>query len=100
MVLDAYEKLIRENLRADHRYQIEHVGLITEKQLKRATELGVTITIFTEHIIYYYMGQHSITTSLGQSNPIVLPQLHLPTTISVASADAIGHSTKTLPTFQ
>ena len=94
MVLDAYEKLIRENLRADHRYQIEHVGLITEKQLKRATELGVTVTTFTEHI-YYYMGQHSITTSLGQSNPIVLPQLHLPT-----SADAIGHSTKTLPTFQ
>lgn len=52
--LDAYEKLIQSNPEnSDHRYRLEHVGLITEEQLRRATQLGVTMTIFVSHVYYY-----------------------------------------------
>ena len=53
MVLDAYEKLIKENPGADHRYRLDHVGLITEEQMKRAAELGVTVTFYVDHVFYY-----------------------------------------------
>ena len=39
----------------DHRYRLEHCGLITEDQLRCATELGVTTTIFVNHVYYYGM---------------------------------------------
>ena len=60
--LDAYEKLIQSNPEnSDHRYRLEHVGLITEDQLRRATQLGVTTTIFVSHVRYYgYALQHCI----------------------------------------
>ena len=60
--LDAYEKLIQSNPEnSDHRYRLEHVGLITEDQLRRATRLGVTTTIFVSHVRYYgYALQHYI----------------------------------------
>ena len=52
-VLDAYEILIGERPGCDHRYRLEHLGLITESQLRRASRLGVTVTFFTDHIYYY-----------------------------------------------
>ncbi len=52
--LDAYEQLIRKNPRnTDHRYRLDHASLITKAQLCRATELGVTVTMFINHVYYY-----------------------------------------------
>jgi len=53
--LDVYELLINEQgpAAADHRYRLEHVGLITKEQLQRATDLGVTVTIFIDHVYFY-----------------------------------------------
>ena len=53
--LDVYEKLIDEQGPGDHdhRYRLEHVGLITKDQLQRATDLGVTVTVFVDHVYYY-----------------------------------------------
>lgn len=52
--LDAYEQLIQNNPgNSDHRYRLEHTGLITEEQLQRATQLGVTVTMFSGHVYYY-----------------------------------------------
>lgn len=52
--LDVYEQLIQQNPgNSDHRYRLEHTGLITEEQLQRATQLGVTVTMFVGHVYYY-----------------------------------------------
>ena len=52
--LEAYKKIIDENPNlTDHRYRLDHCCLITEEQLQRATELGVTTTIFVNHVYYY-----------------------------------------------
>ena len=52
--LDAYEQIIQKNPgNSDHRYRLEHTGLITEEQLRRATQLGVTVTMFVGHVYYY-----------------------------------------------
>ena len=53
--LDAYEEVIRRHpeIKSDHRFRIEHLGLITDKQLKRATALGVTASFYIDHVYYY-----------------------------------------------
>ena len=52
--LDTYKKLIDENpTLKDHRYRLDHCCLITEEQLLRATDLGVTVTMFVDHVYYY-----------------------------------------------
>ncbi len=52
--LDAYEQLIQSNPgNFDHRYRLDHTGLITEEQLRRATQLGITVTMFVNHVYYY-----------------------------------------------
>ena len=51
--LDVYEALLKEYPKDDHRYRLEHCGLITEDQLLRAKKLGVTVSLFINHIYYY-----------------------------------------------
>ena len=53
IALDAYESLLNEQPRQDHRYRLEHCGLITKPQLERARSLGVTISFFVDHIYGY-----------------------------------------------
>jgi predicted amidohydrolase YtcJ len=52
-VLDVYEEALRKHPRADHRLRLEHVGAITDKQLRRAADLGVTCSIFVDQIHYW-----------------------------------------------
>ena len=50
---EAYKKVINENPNLkDHRYRLDHCGLIIEDQLRCATELGVTTTNFVNHVYY------------------------------------------------
>lgn len=52
-ILDVYEQALAEHPRDDHRLRLEHVGAITPAQLQRAHDLGVTCSIFVDHIHYW-----------------------------------------------
>ena len=53
-MLDAYEKSLKgKQTSGDFRYRMEHLGLITQDQVQRAGELGVTLTLYPDHIYYY-----------------------------------------------
>ena len=51
--LDAYEELIRRFDLTDHRFRIEHCGLMTPEQFRRAAALGATVSLFVDHITYW-----------------------------------------------
>lgn len=51
--LDAYEELIRRLELRDHRFRVEHCGLMTPAQFRRAASLGVTVSLFVDHITYW-----------------------------------------------
>jgi predicted amidohydrolase YtcJ len=52
-ILDVYEEALRRHPRDDHRLRLEHVGAITDEQLRRAADLGVTCSIFVDQIHYW-----------------------------------------------
>ena len=52
-ILDVYDQALQANPRADHRLRLEHVGAITDAQLQRAHDLGVTCSIFVDQIHYW-----------------------------------------------
>ena len=49
--LSIYQELIKPG--DDRRHRLEHVGLITEDQLKMCREIGVTTSIFVDHLYFY-----------------------------------------------
>ncbi len=51
--LDAFAAALAAHPRADHRLRLEHCGIITDAQLARAAELGVTISFFPSHVHYW-----------------------------------------------
>ena len=51
--LDAYEELIDRFGLVDHRFRIEHGGLMTPAQFERAAALGATVSLFVDHITYW-----------------------------------------------
>lgn len=53
MVLDAWEQLLQEFPRSDHRLRLEHVGAMRADQFRRAAQLGVTVSIFIDHLHYW-----------------------------------------------
>ncbi|MCV7356826.1 amidohydrolase [Mycolicibacterium fluoranthenivorans] len=52
-ILDVYEHALQANPRPDHRLRLEHVGAITPAQLQRAHALGVTCSLFVDHLHYW-----------------------------------------------
>jgi len=52
-VLNAWESVITELSLTDHRFRLEHVGAITPQQCERAAALGVTVSVFVDHIHYW-----------------------------------------------
>ncbi|MBH0130497.1 amidohydrolase [Salinibacterium sp. NK8237] len=52
-VLNAWETVITELGLTDHRFRLEHVGAITPAQCERAATLGVTVSVFVDHIHYW-----------------------------------------------
>jgi len=51
--LNAVALAAANNPRRDHRHRMEHLALITQSQLSRAMQLGVTTSFYIEHIRYY-----------------------------------------------
>lgn len=52
-ILDIYEDALRRWPRDDHRLRLEHVGAISDGQLQRAQDLGVTCSLFVDQIHYW-----------------------------------------------
>lgn len=52
-ILDVYEQVLRAHPRDDHRLRLEHVGAIRPEQLQRAHDLGVTCSMFVDHLHYW-----------------------------------------------
>ncbi|KQY08035.1 amidohydrolase [Mycobacterium sp. Root135] len=52
-ILDVYSQALQDHPREDHRLRLEHVGAITDEQLQRAHDLGVTCSIFVDQIHYW-----------------------------------------------
>ncbi|WP_417512129.1 amidohydrolase [Microbacterium sp.] len=51
--LDVYEQIITRHALADHRFRLEHCGAMTPAQFARAASLGVTVSLFVDHITYW-----------------------------------------------
>jgi predicted amidohydrolase YtcJ len=51
--LDVYEQIIERHGLADHRFRLEHCGAMTAPQFERAATLGVTVSLFVDHITYW-----------------------------------------------
>ncbi|MBJ8344839.1 amidohydrolase [Antrihabitans sp. YC2-6] len=52
-ILDVYEELLAEHPREDHRLRLEHCGAMRPEQFARAARLGVTCSMFVDHIHYW-----------------------------------------------
>ncbi|MFT3715902.1 MAG: amidohydrolase [Gordonia sp. (in: high G+C Gram-positive bacteria)] len=53
LTLDTYEAVIKKHKLTDHRFRVEHCGLMTPEQFQRAQSLGVTTSLFVDHITYW-----------------------------------------------
>ncbi|MGM7670673.1 amidohydrolase [Microbacterium sp. A93] len=51
--LDVYEQIITRHALTDHRFRLEHCGAMTAAQFERAASLGVTVSLFVDHITYW-----------------------------------------------
>jgi predicted amidohydrolase YtcJ len=51
--LDVYEEIIGRHSLTDHRFRLEHCGAMTPGQFERAASLGVTVSLFVDHITYW-----------------------------------------------
>ncbi len=54
-ILDVYETVLTERnlIGTDHRWRLEHCGAMTKDQFERAAALGVTCSMFVQHIYYF-----------------------------------------------
>lgn len=51
--LDVYAQIIARHGLTDHRFRLEHCGAMTPAQFERAASLGVTVSLFVDHITYW-----------------------------------------------
>lgn len=51
--LDVYRQIITRHALPDHRFRLEHCGAMTAAQFARAASLGVTVSLFVDHITYW-----------------------------------------------
>ncbi len=66
VVLDAYEAALQDTPRQDHRLRLEHCGAMTPEQFDRAARLGVTVSLFIQHV--YYWGDVLVDGLFGQEH--------------------------------
>lgn len=53
IVLEVVQQLQTEFPGPDRRFRLEHCGTITAEQIRRAHEMGITVSFFVAHIHYY-----------------------------------------------
>lgn len=54
-ILNVYETVLTERgmIGTDHRWRLEHCGAMTKDQFERASQLGVTCSMFVAHVYYF-----------------------------------------------
>ncbi len=64
-ILDVYETVLNEGdlVGSDHRWRLEHCGEMSREQFQRAAGLGVTCSMFVQHL--YYFGDLLVDDILG-----------------------------------
>lgn len=75
-ILNVYETVLTERnmIGTDHRWRLEHCGAATRQQFARATQLGVTCSMFVRH--FYYFGDLLMDVFLGPDRGAVWMPLH------------------------
>lgn len=65
-ILDVYATVLAERglIGTDHRWRLEHCGGMSKEQFERAAGLGVTCSMFVQHV--YYFGDSYVDDILGQ----------------------------------
>lgn len=53
LVLDVYEQALLDHPREDHRLRLEHCGAMTPEQFERAGQLGISCSLFMDHLYYW-----------------------------------------------
>lgn len=53
MILDVYDEVLGQYPRPDHRLRLEHCGAMTSAQFERAARLGITCSLFVDHLYYW-----------------------------------------------
>ncbi|MGV9823074.1 amidohydrolase [Nocardia xishanensis] len=53
LILDVYESALARYPRPDHRLRLEHCGAMTPEQFRRAARLGITCSLFVDHVYYW-----------------------------------------------
>ena len=61
--LDAYERLLLDHPRFDHRHRLEHAQIASEEAFHRMKALGVCVNLFANHV--YYWGDTHRTATAG-----------------------------------
>lgn len=51
--IDVYEQIIIRHGLTDHRFRLDHCGAMTPSQYERAASLGITVSLFVDHITYW-----------------------------------------------
>ncbi|MFJ9431897.1 amidohydrolase [Streptomyces sp. NPDC101490] len=64
MLLDVFAEKLPEYDRPDHRTRFEHCGTMTADQYRRAARLGITCSLFVDHI--YYWGDVLVDSLFGE----------------------------------
>jgi hypothetical protein len=62
-ILDAYEAALADRPRENHRHRIEHCQTARQDQLERMARLGVTSSVFANHL--WYFGDRHLSRFLG-----------------------------------
>ena len=52
-LLDIMERVITESPRTDHRHRIEHCAFMTQEDIQRCADLGITLSYHVGHLFYY-----------------------------------------------
>lgn len=53
IALNAFEKVLKLYPKSNHRHRLEHNALITNEQIQKSVDLGITLSFFIDHIHYY-----------------------------------------------
>lgn len=65
-ILDVYEDALRKRPRVDHRLRLEHCGAMKPAQFQRAANMGVTCSLFIDHL--YYWGDVLVDDLFGEEH--------------------------------
>ncbi len=80
LVLNAAEKVLAAYPRRDHRHRLEHCALMRASQMKRAYDLGFTVSFFIDHLRFY-----------GHRLPEIVGRERTKRYMSINTARQIGH---------